>query len=146
MIVLRAFSEEDVPVLKQNMLRDKSDAEIRGVLQEWQTLCFGGKYFEMLAIVDGDCVVGSISLYQHNQYIISAGSEVFLPYRRRGYAFEAMKQALLHAKDLGYRIATAQIRKNNPASIKLHEKLGFVLDCETVNKRGNEVFIYVKLL
>ena len=57
-----------------------------------------------------------------------------------------MKQAYNYAKKSGYKIATAQIRKDNVASIRLHEKLGFILDCEMLNKRGNEVYIYIKLL
>ena len=57
-----------------------------------------------------------------------------------------MKQAYNYAKKSGYKIATAQIRKDNVASIRLHEKLGFILDCELLNKRGNEVYIYIKLL
>ena len=62
-------------------------------------------------------------------------------YRRKGYAFEAMKQAYEYAKKRGYKIATAQIRKDNIASIQLHKKLGFALDREMINKRGNEVYM-----
>ena len=62
-------------------------------------------------------------------------------YRRKGYAFEAMKQAYEYAKKSGYKIATAQIRKDNIASIQLHKKLGFALDREMINKRGNEVYM-----
>lgn len=43
-------------------------------------------------------------------------------------------------------VATAQIRKENVASIKLHEALGFILDCETFNKHGNGICIYLKIL
>ena len=57
-----------------------------------------------------------------------------------------MTLAYEYAKKQGYRIATAQIRKDNFASIRLHEKLGFILDCEMINKRGHEVFIYLKAL
>ena len=100
----------------------------------------------MFAIVEGDNIVGTVSLHQHNNYIISAGPEIFTEYRRKGYAFEAIEQAYEYAKKRGYKIATAQIRKDNIASLKLHKKLGFVLDCEMINKRGNEVYIYIKLL
>ena len=146
MILLRSFNGDDISILKKNIFTDKSQEEILSIIQDWQTLDFNGKYFEMFAIVDGDNIVGTISLYQHNDYIISAGPEIFTEYRRKGYEFEAMKQAYKYAKKRGYKIATAQIRKDNIASLQLHKKLGFVLDCEMINKRENEVYIYIKLL
>lgn len=146
MIILRHFTENDVPQLKSNMFSDKTDEEIVYVLNKWNTFEFNGKYSEFFAVTCDECVVGYVSLYQHNDYIISAGPEIFPEYRRKGYAYEALQKAYDHAKRNGYKIATAQIRKNNIASIKLHEKLGFVLDCEMINKHGNEVYIYIKLL
>ena len=146
MILLRSFNWDDVSILKENVFIDKSQNEILSIIQEWQTLSFNGKYFEMFAIAEGDKIVGSISLYQHNDYIISAGPEIFKEYRRKGYAFEAMKQAYDYAKKRGYKIATAQIRKDNIASLRLHEKLGFALDREMINKHGKEVCIYIKHL
>ncbi len=146
MILLRNFNQNDIPVLQKNIFTDKNQEEILSIVQEWQTLDFNGKFFEMFAIVESDNIVGTISLYQHNDYIISAGPEIFTEYRRKGYAFEAMKQAYEYAKKIGYKIATAQIRKDNIASLRLHKKFGFVLDCEMINKHGNEVYIYIKLL
>ncbi|MBQ9745120.1 MAG: GNAT family N-acetyltransferase [Clostridia bacterium] len=145
MIHLRNFNEGDIEVLKR-MSPSKTENEILTMLKEWDSLEFNGKYSEKLAVCDEDTVVGCIFLYQHNDYIISAGPEIFEEYRCKGYAYEAMKQAYDYAKKSGYKIATAQIRKNNIASIRLHEKLGFILDCEMLNKRGSEVFIYIKLL
>ena len=146
MILLRHFDENDISMLKEKIFTDKNHKEILSIIQEWQTLDFNGKFFEMFAITQGDNIVGTVSLYQHNNYIISAGPEIFTEYRRKGYAFEATKQAYGYAKKRGYKIATAQIRKDNIASIQLHKKLGFILDCEMTNKRGNEVYIYIKLL
>ena len=51
-----------------------------------------------------------------------------------------------YAKGLGYKIASAQIRTDNVASIRLHEKLGFQRDCEMINRKGNSVYIYLKQL
>jgi len=146
MIFLRNFNEDDISILKDNIFIDKSQDEIFSIIQEWRTLTFNGKYFEMFAILEGDEVVGYISLYQHDDDIISAGPEIFQKYRRKGYAFKAMNQACEYAKKRGYKIATAQIRKDNIASIQLHKKLGFALDCEMINKHGNEVYIYIKPL
>ncbi|MBQ8393340.1 MAG: GNAT family N-acetyltransferase [Clostridia bacterium] len=145
MIHLRNFNEGDIEVLKR-MSPSKTENEILTMLKEWNSLEFNGKYSEKLAICEEGTIVGCIFLYQHNEYIISAGPEILEEYRCKGYAYEAMKQAYDYAKRSGYKIATAQIRKDNIASIRLHEKLGFILDCEMLNKRGNEVFIYIKLL
>ncbi|MBR7101918.1 MAG: GNAT family N-acetyltransferase [Clostridia bacterium] len=145
MITLRNFNENDIEVLKR-MSPSKTENEISLMLNKWNKREFNGKYSETFAICKEDTVVGCIFLYQHNEYIISAGPEIFEEYRCKGYAYEAMRQAYDYAKKSGYKIATAQIRKNNIASIRLHEKLGFILDCEMLNKRGNEIFIYIKLL
>ena len=145
MITLRNFNENDIEVLKR-MSPSKTENEISLMLNKWNKREFNGKYSEKLAVCDEDTVVGYIFLYQHNEYIISAGPEIFEEYRCKGYAYEAMRQAYDYAKKSGYKIATAQIRKNNIASIRLHEKLGFILDCEMLNKRGNEIYIYIKLL
>ena len=145
MITLRNFNDNDIGVLKR-MSPSKTENEISLMLTKWNKREFNGKYSETFAICKEDTVVGCIFLYQHNEYIISAGPEIFEEYRCKGYAYEAMRQAYDYAKKSGYKIATAQIRKNNIASIRLHEKLGFILDCEMLNKRGNEIFIYIKLL
>lgn len=145
MIHLRNFNEDDIEVLKR-MSPSKSENEILLMLNEWSKHEFNGKYSEKFAVCCASTIVGYIFLYQHNEYIISAGPEIFEEYRCKGYAYEAMKQAYNYAKKSGYKIATAQIRKDNVASIRLHEKLGFILDCEMLNKRGNEVYIYIKLL
>ncbi|MBO5213109.1 MAG: GNAT family N-acetyltransferase [Clostridia bacterium] len=146
MITLRHFNKNDIPELKNNMFVGKTDEEIISVLSEWDNLEFKGKYSEFFAVICNERIVGYVSLYQHNDYIISVGPEIFLEYRRKGYAYEALKQAYDYAKGKGYKVATAQVRNNNIASIKLHEKLGFVLDCEMINRHGNEVYIYIKLL
>ncbi|MBQ7336198.1 MAG: GNAT family N-acetyltransferase [Clostridia bacterium] len=146
MITLRHFNKKDIPQLRNSMFIGKTDEEIISVLNKWDTLELNGRYSEFFAVLHGECVVGYVSLYQHNDYIISAGPEIFSEYRRKGYAYAALRQAYDYAKSRGYKIATAQVRKNNIASIKLHEKLGFILDCEMINRHGNEVYIYIKLL
>ena len=100
----------------------------------------------LFTIVEDNTVVGMVSLYQHTQNIISCGPEVFAEYRRLGYGTQAVLQALKIAKDMGYKIAVAQVRKDNFESIRLHEKLGFEMDHEYVNKRGNEVCFFIKAL
>lgn len=57
-----------------------------------------------------------------------------------------MQNLQLTAKRNGYSLAEAQIRINNAASIKLHEKLGYIQIKKITNRNGNEVYIYMKKL
>lgn len=77
---------------------------------------------------------------------ISIGPTVFEPYRQKGIAFSVMRNLLLTAKRNGYSLAEAQIRINNAASIKLHEKLGYIQIKKITNRNLNEVFVYTKEL
>ena len=86
---------------------------------------FQGKYFEMFAVLNEETIVGSISLFQHSRSVASIGVEIYESYRRSGFAFEAMLLLMEHAKNLGYKIIQDQVRTDNAASIRLHEKLSF---------------------
>lgn len=145
-LTLRHFNNNDLLILREHVLAKSSDVEIYSIIDEWNTCCYNGKYFEMFAVCIEQTIIGTISLYQHTEITISVGPEIFLEYRRKGYANIAMLQVLTYAKEQGYKRATAQIRKNNIASIRLHEKLGSAFENQTINRRGNEVFIYTKML
>ncbi|MBQ9133247.1 MAG: GNAT family N-acetyltransferase [Clostridia bacterium] len=145
-MTLRSFNKNDLAVLRAHVLAGSSDAEMYSTIDSWNTRCYNGKYFEMFAVCVEEAIIGTISLYQHGDDTISAGPEIFPEYRQKGYASAAMEMALAYAKAQGYKIAVAQIRKNNIASIRLHEKLGFALESETINRHGNEVFVYTKTL
>ena len=147
MVQLRNFNEWDISILKQYKYQNKSIEEIKDMITQWNTREYCGKYFEMFAIcVDEKVVVGFVSLYQHEDYSISAGPEIFLPYRQKGYGYEAITLAYDYAKKKGYKSASIQIRADNTASIRLHEKYGFLRDCEMINKKGNAVYVYSKII
>lgn len=145
-VSLRHFTGADLPVLRTYYVPERTDAEIMDLLAQWNAGTFRGKRFEMFALCDGDTVVGMVSLYQHNGYIVSAGPEVFEPFRRKGYGEAGLCLAYEYAGRQGYTIASAQIRTDNAASIRLHEKLGFLRDSEMTNRRGNRVYTYLKQL
>ncbi|MCR5263335.1 MAG: GNAT family N-acetyltransferase, partial [Clostridiales bacterium] len=106
-----------------------------------------GHWHRFFIVRSDEGVVGTVDLYQHSGYIVSAGPEIFPPFRRRGYAFAALAQAYGYAQEHGFRLAQAQIRADNEASVRLHEKLGFIRSWEHVkNRHGNEVYIYSKIL
>ena len=146
MLMLKNIADKDIPQLKKYYFKNKSNFEIAEIIKEFQNKEYKGKYFEMFGIYSNDLLVGLVSLYQHNSFSVSAGPEIFEPYRKMGYGYVAMVKAYEIAKSKGFKLASAQIKKDNIASIKLHEKLGFELESELINKKGNEVYVYQKLL
>ena len=148
MITLRNFLESDIPALQtcpaySGLTRE----ELRALLADWNTRQYDGQYFEMFAVVDGEQVVGSVSLYQRAAHLISCGPEIFPPHRRKGYGYAAMGLAFTAAKAKGYTVAVQQVRTDNAASVALHEKLG----CERPkdvfqNAKGHAVCFYIKVL
>ena len=110
------------------------------MITQWNTCQYNGRYFEMLAVEADGSIVGYVSLFDQGNRTASEGVEIYLPYRRKGFAFSALKQLGDHAKHLGYDTMTAQIRQDNIASIALHEKLGFAITGSFTNKRGNPVY------
>lgn len=146
MITLRRFAIEDAPYL-QERYSSLSREQIEKMICEWNSGQFDGKYFEMLAIISGGRIVGTISLYEHSSEVISIGPEVFEPYRKNGYGKEAMLKACKIAADRGYKIVSQQIRTDNVASIALHASLGFETDGAVyTNAKENQVAIYLKSL
>lgn len=146
MISIRHFTTDDIVILQTNQYDNVARSELLKMINDWNTLKYNDRYFEMFAIEHKGKIVGSVSLYQHGCTIISAGPEVFSQYRQCGYAFQGVTLALNHAKNNGYKIAVAQVRKNNTASIALHRKLGFDIDHEFINVHGNEVYFFIKAL
>ena len=118
-------------------------ARVEELIREWNQKSYQGAYFEMFAVLCGLQPVGRISLYER-EGSISAGPEIIEEYRQKGVGAAALTLALDHAKMLGYAEATAQVRKNNTASIRLHKKCGFTLSGECVTSRGNEAFLFEK--
>lgn len=75
--------------------------------------------------------VGMISTHGMNRRVgyFSYALSVNVESRGHGYASEAIVLLLrYYFAELGYQKATATVYEYNPASIKLHEKLGFLLE------------------
>lgn len=147
MIILRNFTSDDAEEFQQKQRMNISLDEIKAMFTNWGEKTYLGKYFEMFAVVKDGEIVGSISLYQHSESVVSCAPEIFECYRKQGIAQEAMTIAMTIAKSKGYKLVSQQIRVNNIASIALHNKLGFESD-EYVykNRKGNDVQIFIKLL
>jgi phosphinothricin acetyltransferase len=143
MIRLREFEQSDAAVLKQKQMQDADLSEVEEMIRAWQTKTHRGKRFEMLAITEGDAVVGIVSLYERSRSAASVGIEIFFDERGKGYAEEGMRRILERAKVLGYSLILDQVAANNQPSISLHEKLGFETDGYLYkNAKDREVLLY----
>ena len=143
MIILRPFTPADYPAYAAYNPQITPDIYER-YLSQWNTRSHNGRYFEMFAVVAKSALVGFCSLAETPEGYISEGIEIYPPYRRRGYAREAVDALLLHAATLGYRQVYAQIRTNNLPSLLLHENLGFSrVGVPFLNKHHREVVLLV---
>ena len=147
MVTLRNFNNADANVLQQYKHTNMSIKEIQDMICDWNTLEYNGKYFEMLAVENSGEIVGTISLYQHSDSVITIGPEIFPAFRRQGFGKEAMRLSLDVVKNMGYKIVSQQVRKDNIQSIILHKSLAFETDdyCY-INRKGKEVLIFLKAL
>lgn len=143
MVSLRRFEGKDAEFLSNLYGISKERAE--QLIGEWETLKYGDRYFEMFAVVREEKIVGTVSLYEHSESVVSAGPEIFGEYRRKGYGAQALELAVGVAKKRGYRVVLQQVRADNVASLALHKKLGFETDNYIYkNRKGNDVLIFVK--
>lgn len=141
------------PIVKDNACdfidttyQEMSSDDKRRMIEESLRKEHEGTYFEILAVLDDKEIVGFMSLYAHSDHVISIAPEIKTGFRRKNYGTLGELQALQYAKDAGYTMAIASVREDNPASIALHEKLGFEAGAHCLSKRGHPIRIYVKAL
>lgn len=146
MIYIRNFTKDDISVLNKMRYPNLTPKDIMKMVDKWDSKVYNNRYFEMFAVIDDNCIVGMVSLFQHSKTVISDGIEIFAPYYKRGYGFQAVSLAMAHARNDGYKIAVATVRIDNNASVALHKKLGFEIDHEYVNTKGNKVYFFIKAL
>ena len=147
MVILRHFTKDDSDTIQKQMYPSLSREEIDQVFKEWSEFSYRGKYFEMFAIEADGRIVGNISLFEHREHITSIGIEIFPDERRKGFAAEAMALLCKKASGLGYEIIVDEIRTDNAASLKLHEKLGFENSNHIYrNSKGHEAIRYFKVI
>jgi RimJ/RimL family protein N-acetyltransferase len=84
-------------------------------------------YFWVIANTEGN-PVGSIDTHHcdHRTGCFSYGIDIAPEFKRKGYASEAIRMVLkYYFEELRYQKVTVYVHSDNPASIGLHEKLGF---------------------
>lgn len=84
----------------------------------------------LFSITDStDHLVGSLSLHSRDSKngTFSFGVSVFAPFREKGYAADAVRLLLKYCFwEQRYQKCNSACLHNNPASIHLHQKLGFI--------------------
>ena len=143
-IRLRRCIPSDGAALKKWLYPGMNEAEMADMIAQWNRDEYEGRYFAMLAVVADGQMKGTVSLFAQLDSSISCGPDIFPPFRRRGYAYAAVTQALERAKEMGYAQATATVRKDNEASLALHKKLGFTIIGERMSSHGNPVWMLRK--
>lgn len=138
MLILRPFVQADWPVLVHYQYPSMTEAQATQLIADYNSGLYNGRKILMLAVEFHSSVVGYVSLLDLGDGTASEGVEIYPPYRRQGLAFSALRQLLEHT--IGYHTITAQIRKDNIASLALHKKLMFQITGEFVNRRGHEVY------
>ena len=147
MILLRNFQKEDVLELRRCIYLDLTVKQVEDIICDWEKKQYNNRYFEMFAVVADEKIVGMLSLYQHSEETVSIGPKIFVEYRRKGFAKEAMICACWVAKQKGFKSVSQQIRVNNIASIELHRSLSFETNqIVCTNAKGNKVLIYSKYI
>ncbi len=95
-----------------------------------------GDAFRLVAVNKDDVVVGTIDTFDCNRRhgTFKYGILISEAYRRLGYAQEMIRMVLLYYfYELGYQKVTPHIYSFNTASIKLHERMGFVKEGQLRN-------------
>jgi len=155
MLSYRNITEDDCDFILQNWVGNSSvfgtcfdKNELLLLIQSWNTKRYKENYFEMFGIVYNDILVGTFSLYQQHplENAVCLGVEIDKGNRGKGFATKAVLTAFALAKGNGYEKVLSQVRVDNIASVKLHTKCGFSVIGKTINKRGREVYDFVKTL
>ncbi len=141
-VTISPLTEEDLPLLAydQNCTPEK----LLPMLADSLAQRHENRYYEQFSIRMEGCVVGTVSLYEHEDGTVSEGVEVFPTFRRCGFARQALSLLEDAARKHGYTVLTTQVRTDNAASIALHQGLGFTSGEPWINRRGREVVTFTK--
>lgn len=139
-ISLRTFTQNDLPVLKQYLYSNRSNQSISAIIDQWNTKMLEGRYRESFAVTVDNQPVGLLQLTEESAENVRIEVHIFSDYRGKTYGTQTVLKALFLAKEKGYFIATAQIRKNHIPSCRLSDSVGFLRAGEDVMAKGQQVW------
>ena len=143
-VTLIPLAQEDLPII--SYYQHTTVEALAPMLAASQAQTHEGRYYEQFAVRANGCMVGMVSLFEHEDGTVSNGVDVFSPFQRCGFAHQATTLLMDAARSRGYAVMSSQIRTDNAASIALHRKLGFTPGEPWVNRRGREVRTWRKEL
>ncbi len=140
------ISEKDLQILDFTEYKNLSVEKRKLLVQDSKKGSCNGEYFRFYIVKVGTEAVGVINTCGHGVDAVSVAPEIFEKFRNQGFATKSLNLAYDIAKDTGFETVIAGIRKENVASQKLHQKLGFTFVEEFVSKNGKPMIKYVKKL
>ena len=143
-VTITPLDEADLPIIVY--YQNATTEDLSPMLTASQNQRHEGRYYEQFVIRADGCVVGLVSLFEHEDGTVCDGVEVFPPFRRCGYAHQGLTLLMDIARMRGFTVQTAQVRTDNAPSIALHGGLGFVPGELWINRKGNEVRTWRKEL
>lgn len=146
-IAITPLSRADLPALTGTAYDDMPPEAKLKMLAESQNQRHGdGRYFEVFTLKDGDMAVGFASLYEREKGVASVGLDIREPFRRKGYATRAAEPLAALLTEKGFSVIRTHVRTDNEASLRLHEKLGFIRMGQDKTDRGAKVIVFEKRL
>jgi putative acetyltransferase len=143
-VVCEMFANDTSPERVAKTLRDYEErGELRDI-DEYQDhyLARGGTF---LVLLDGSRVVGTGALRPYEGRTAELKRMWFLPaYRGRGLGRKMAEQLLQFAREKGYTRVRLDTGRNQPAALKLYERLGFQ-EIERYNQSVCDVFMELAL-
>ena len=159
MLSYRSLQESDCDFILQNWVghsiifrkNNASDKDkLLSLIRKINTKQHNGNYFEMFGITHENTLVGTFSFYQRETDIpenaVYFGIEIDKDNRGKGFATSAVLMAFQLASEKGYEKVYSQASVENIASVKLHNKCEFDIIERIINRKGNEVYNFVKVL
>lgn len=143
-LTIEPLAEGDLPILAY--YEGSTVEALMPMLQASLSQRHEGRYYERFAVRANGCMVGEVSLFEHEDGTVCDGVAIFPTFRRCGFAAQALTLLSDVARGHGFTVQTAQVRTNNVASIALHTRLGFTPGTPWINRKGNEVYTFRKSL
>ena len=146
-IAITPLSRADLPALTGTAYGDMPPEAKLKMLAESQNRRHGdGRFFEVFTLKDGEMAVGFASLYEREKGVASVGLDIREPFRRKGYATRAAEPLAALLTEKGFSVIRTHVRTDNEASLRLHEKLGFIRMGQDKTDRGAKVIVFEKRL